>query len=120
MAEAFAQEGAAVAAAARTEAQVDARLPGWIHDVVAGIEKEAGRAIAVRCGVSREGDRIRLVEIVRGAFGPVDVLVNDAAVTVPGRMGAAPSPTEARTGLASVMDLPIRGPSRSGSFPAFT
>ena len=119
----FAREGAAVAVAARTEAVFDARLPGTIHDTVAAIEAEGGRAIAVRADLARDDDIDRLVDETRTAFGPVDVLVNNAAVTVPGRPPSNDAPTPApapapipatsarvtTTRPGSFLDFPLKG-----------
>jgi 7-alpha-hydroxysteroid dehydrogenase len=117
----FAREGAAVAVAARTEAVFDARLPGTIHDTVAAIEAEGGRAIAIRADVARDDDLDRLVDETRAAFGPVDLLINNAAVTVPGRppskdapapAPAMPTSTAARvttTRPGSFLHFPLKG-----------
>ena len=124
----FAREGAAVAVAARTEAVFDPRLPGTIHDTVAAIEAEGGRAVAIRADLAREDDVDRLVDEARAALGPIDLLVNNAAVTVPGRppsnVGAAvaapppaaASPAPAPSNLASIqpgrgsfLDFPLKG-----------
>ena len=77
----FAAEGAAVAVSARTEAESDARLPGTIHQTVDAIRAAGGHAVAIRADLSRAEDRRRLVETAEAELGPVDVLVNDAAVT---------------------------------------
>jgi len=77
----FAAAGAAVAVSARTEVASDDRLPGTIHETVAAIEAAGGRAIAVRADLASPSDRRRLVETAEAGLGPVDVLVNDAAVT---------------------------------------
>ena len=61
----FAREGAAVAVVARTEEVFDERLPGTIHDTVAAIEADGGRAVAIRADLAREDDVDRLVD--RGA-----------------------------------------------------
>jgi NAD(P)-dependent dehydrogenase (short-subunit alcohol dehydrogenase family) len=92
IARAFAHEGAAVAVAARTEAEWDPRLPGTVHDTVARIESDGGRAVAVAADLSVPADVERLVAVARAALGPIDLLVNNAAVTVPGRP-PRPSPT---------------------------
>lgn len=76
----FAREGARVAVAARTEQERDERLPGTIYDVVQEIESFGGKAIAVRTDVSKEADVRNLVARTREAFGPIDILVNNAAV----------------------------------------
>jgi NAD(P)-dependent dehydrogenase (short-subunit alcohol dehydrogenase family) len=77
----LADEGATVAVAARSEQQVDDRLPGTIHTVVQEIEAAGGRALAVQTDMAKESDRARLVETVVNDLGPPDILVNNAAVT---------------------------------------
>ncbi len=66
--------------AARTEKAAEHPLPGTIHHTAAEITAAGGRALAVRCDVSRLDDVQRLLEATRDAFGPVDVLVNNAAL----------------------------------------
>ncbi len=118
---AFAREGAAVAVTARTEAVWDDRLPGTIHDTVAEIEGGGGRAVGIAADLSREGDVERLVEEARNRLGPIDLLVNNAALTVPGRPpvpgAAAPvaerGPTAARAGgtrtSGGFLQFPLKG-----------
>jgi NAD(P)-dependent dehydrogenase (short-subunit alcohol dehydrogenase family) len=77
----FAERGATVVVTARTTETHDVRLPGTIHDTVAGITGAGGRAVAVAADLSKEEDRERLVAEAREAVGPIDVLVNNAAVT---------------------------------------
>src|SRR5215470_1314103 len=48
--------------------------------VVASIKQKGGKAIAVQGDVSKEGDLRRLFDETKQAFGPVDVLVNNAGV----------------------------------------
>lgn len=76
----FGREGAKVVVAARTEQAADHPLPGTIHETAAEITAAGGQALAVRCDVSSLDDVQRLVETTREAFGPVDVLVNNAAL----------------------------------------
>ena len=87
--------------AARTEAVFDARLPGTIHDTVAAIEAEGGRAVAIRADLARDDDVERLVAEARAALGPIDLLVNNAALTVPGRPPSADAPAPASPAPAS-------------------
>jgi NAD(P)-dependent dehydrogenase (short-subunit alcohol dehydrogenase family) len=77
----FAAEGAVVAAAARTVDPAPGRLPGTITETVEAIRAAGGRAVAVPVDLSRPGDRERLVAEAERQLGPVDVLVNNAAVT---------------------------------------
>src|SRR4051812_28847178 len=122
IARAFAREGAAVAVAARTEAVFDPRLPGTIHDTVAAIEADGGRAVAIRADLARDDDVDRLYDEARAALGPIDLLVNNAAVTVPGRPpptgGATPAPAASAPrpnahatapGRGSFLDFPLKG-----------
>ena len=116
----FAREGAAVAVAARTEQVFDGRLPGTIHETVATIEAEGGHAVAIRADLGNEDDVDRLVDEARAALGPIDLLINNAALTVPGRPPAtddAPrTPKEARppartttTRPGSFLGFPLKG-----------
>ena len=81
----FADEGAAVAVVARTEAQWDPRLPGTVHDTVAAIEAAGGRAVAVPADLAQPDEVEGIVERASAELGTVDILVNNAALTVPGR-----------------------------------
>src|SRR5439155_18564777 len=73
--------GAAVAVSARTETATDERLPGSIHETVGDIADAGGTAHAFRADLAQPAERGRLVEEVKAAFGPIDILVNNAAVT---------------------------------------
>jgi NAD(P)-dependent dehydrogenase (short-subunit alcohol dehydrogenase family) len=118
---ACAREGASVAVAARTEQVWDERLPGTVHDTVAEIEADGGRAVAIRADLAQPEDVERLVEIARSDLGPIDVLVNNAAVTVPGRPpipghtparprpSAAPAPSDPRFAPGSFLQFPLKG-----------
>lgn len=77
----LAAEGAAVAVSARTTAAGESRFAGTIAETAAAVEAAGGRALAVRADLSRPADRAALVEQVEAGLGPVDVLVNNAAVT---------------------------------------
>jgi 7-alpha-hydroxysteroid dehydrogenase len=111
IAEALAAEGAAVAIAARTAEAEDSRLPGSLHDVVDGIRAAGGAAVGVRCDVADPADLEHLVATCRREFGPADVLVNNAALTVPDRPAtpAAPArdrPVDPRERM-SILNFPI-------------
>ena len=111
---AFAREGAAVAVAARTEQVFHERLPGTIHETVGEITAGGGQAIAVQCDVTQDQDLLRLVEDTRAKLGPIDILVNNAAVTVPGRPGRAPAPgpggqPTGQRPQPTFLDFPLRG-----------
>ncbi len=77
----LAQEGARVVATARTLDAGESNLPGTLAETVDRIRKAGGEATAVRADLSKEGDREALIAAAVEVYGPVDILVNDAAVT---------------------------------------
>ena len=77
----FAAAGAAVAVSARTVEEGDHPLPGSVTTTVRAIADAGGAAAAVAADLARREDRERLVAEVTRRLGPVDVLVNNAAVT---------------------------------------
>lgn len=81
VAELFAAEGAKVVCAARTIAEGDHKmLEGSLNRTVANIKAAGGEATMVQANVSEEDDCVRLIDEAKAAFGPVDVLVNNAAL----------------------------------------
>lgn len=74
---AYAREGAAVAVSARSAPQLDA--------VVEEIDALGGRAVAVPCDVTDDGQVSALRARVEEALGPCDVLVNNAGAYQPNR-----------------------------------
>jgi NAD(P)-dependent dehydrogenase (short-subunit alcohol dehydrogenase family) len=80
IAELFAQEGAKVVCAARTVSEGDHPLEGSLERTVRTIQEAGGEALAVAANVSEEADCLRLIEAARTTFGPVDILVNNAAL----------------------------------------
>jgi len=88
VAQALAREGAAVALAARTRAEVAA--------VAEAIRTAGGRALAVPTDVSQDAQVEALVDETVGQLGPVDILVNAAGVAVFGPVaGAKPADWDA-------------------------
>ena len=77
----YAMEGAKVVVSARSVEPEDHFLPGSINETVQAIKNAGGEAIAVKADLSREADRQSLVKETEAAYGPVDILVNNAAVT---------------------------------------
>lgn len=91
IAQLLALEGASIAVASRSE-QEDPRLPGTIHQTAKEIQAMGGNALAIRCDIREEAEVSNMVEQVRGALGPIDILVNNAAASFP----------------ASIIDLPLK------------
>ena len=77
----FAQAGAKVVVSARTLSDGDHVLAGGILNVAATIERLGGQALAVRADIGLEEHRKHLIDEAESRFGPVDILVNNAAVT---------------------------------------
>jgi citronellol/citronellal dehydrogenase len=73
-----ARDGANVAIAAKT-AVPHPKLPGTIHTAAAEIEKAGGKALPIACDI-RDEDAVRAaVAATAGAFGGIDILVNNAS-----------------------------------------
>jgi NAD(P)-dependent dehydrogenase (short-subunit alcohol dehydrogenase family) len=82
IAERFAAEGARVVCTARTlEDGEHPTLEGSLRSTVAAIEAAGGIARAVACDVSDFAQCEQAVNEARSVFGPIDVLVNNAALT---------------------------------------
>lgn len=81
IAELFASEGARVVCAARTMHEGDHRmLEGSLARTVSLIKQNGGEAIATAADISDEAECLSLVEAARAAYGPIDILVNNAAL----------------------------------------
>jgi citronellol/citronellal dehydrogenase len=80
IAKAYAAEGARVVVVARTEEE--GRLPGTIHQTVAEIRQAGGEALAVKCDVTDHEQVRAMVQTTMAAYGRIDVLVNNAAITL--------------------------------------
>ena len=81
IAELFAAEGARVVCAARTMNEGEHRmLEGSLSRTVELIRGQGGQATAVTADVSSEAECVALVEAARQAYGPIDILVNNAAL----------------------------------------
>ncbi len=77
----FAAEGGKVVAAARTLREGDHPLEGSLEKTVADIRELGGDATASAVNISLPEDCERLFEEAHDAYGSVDVLVNNAALT---------------------------------------
>lgn len=81
IARALAEAGAAVVVNYRTDAAGAERV---VQDITA----KGGRAVASQADVAKNEDVTRLFASAREAFGPVDLLVNNAGVVTFGPLGA--------------------------------
>jgi citronellol/citronellal dehydrogenase len=81
---ALAQAGARVACAARATDDAPLKLPGTIDATVRRIVDAGGEAISVPTNLAREDDVEAMVRATVDAYGGVDILVNNAAITFPG------------------------------------
>lgn len=77
----YAMEGAKVVVSARTVEEGDHILPGSMNSVVKRIKDAGGEAMAVKCDLNDHGEREALTKTTESAYGPVDILVNNAAIT---------------------------------------
>jgi 7-alpha-hydroxysteroid dehydrogenase len=109
---AFAEEGARVAVVARTQAQWDPRMPGTIYDTVAEIEAAGGTAIPIAADLADPDEVETVIERTRAGLGPVDILVNNAALTIPGR-----APREGQSRPASTPAVPAEAPAAPAGEP---
>ncbi len=106
---ALAAEGAAVAVAARSEQVSDERLPGTIHETAETIRAGGRQALPVTCDVTQDEQLVSLVEQTREAFGPIDLLVNNAALTVPALRPSSPASGPPKSPAPTVLAMSLRG-----------
>ncbi len=105
MAKELARQGARVAVAARTEQVMDPRLPGTIHTVTQAIKDEGGQALAVRMDVRYAESITSGVQAVVAEWGKVDILINNAAILIPGTIESV-QPRH----LDLIWEIDLRGP----------
>ena len=77
----FASEGGRVVCAARTLHEGDHPLEGSLETTVNDIRTAGGEATAVTADISLPEDCEKLIAAAHDAYGPVDVMVNNAALT---------------------------------------
>jgi citronellol/citronellal dehydrogenase len=77
----LAAQGARVVCTARTLSEGEHPFEGSLETTVKGIRDAGGQAEPVVCDVSDFDAVDRAFEQIRSAFGPIDILVNNAALT---------------------------------------
>jgi citronellol/citronellal dehydrogenase len=105
VAKALAHAGAKVAVAARTEEVSDPRLPGTIHTVAQEVRDAGGHALPVRMDVRDPESIAAGVQKVVDEWGSIDILVNNAAILVPGTIE-----TVQDRHLDLIWQIDLRGP----------
>jgi citronellol/citronellal dehydrogenase len=77
----LAMEGARVAVSARTAEEGESRLSGTLAETVGHIRDIGGEAVAIKADLARAEERERLAQEAAEALGPIDILINNAAIT---------------------------------------
>ena len=77
----LAMEGAKVAVSARTAVEGESRLPGTLGVTVDRIRKAGGEATLIKADLAQSSERERLVQEASDAYGSIDILINNAAIT---------------------------------------
>jgi NAD(P)-dependent dehydrogenase (short-subunit alcohol dehydrogenase family) len=81
IAQLFAEEGGRIVCAARTLQEGSHQLAGSLETTVAAIRAAGGEATPVTVDISEPAECEALIRTARETYGPVDVLVNNAALT---------------------------------------
>lgn len=77
----LAMEGAKVVPSARTAQPADHIFDGTINETADRIRECGGVAFAVQCNLASSQDRENLIRQTEEKYGPVDILVSNAAIT---------------------------------------
>jgi NAD(P)-dependent dehydrogenase (short-subunit alcohol dehydrogenase family) len=75
------QEGAKVVVSARTAQDGESKLPGTLNETVERVKKTGAEVLFIKSDLAQAGEREKLIEKAQAAFGPIDILVNNAAIT---------------------------------------
>lgn len=74
-------EGAKVVVSARTAESGESRLPGTLHETVERVRKTGAEVIFIKADLAQVREREVLIEKAQASFGPIDILINNAAIT---------------------------------------
>ncbi|HWD27358.1 MAG TPA: SDR family NAD(P)-dependent oxidoreductase [Rhizomicrobium sp.] len=77
----LAQEGAKIVVSARTAESGESRLPGTLHETVDRVRKTGADVTFIKADLAQAREREMLIEKAQAAYGPLDILVNNAAIT---------------------------------------
>ncbi|MFO1014986.1 MAG: SDR family NAD(P)-dependent oxidoreductase [Caulobacteraceae bacterium] len=77
----LAMEGAKVVVSARTVTEEDSRLPGTLSHTVDRINNAGGTAMLLKADLAKSEEREQLIQATVAAYGEIDILVNNAAIT---------------------------------------
>ena len=80
----LAERGCKVVCAARATDAAPVPIPGTIDETVRKITDAGGTAVAVPTNLAKDAEVERMIAASVEHFGPVDILVNNAAITFPG------------------------------------
>ena len=74
-------EGAKIVVSARTAESGESRLPGTLNETVERVRKTGADVIFIKADLAQAREREMLIEKAQSAFGPIDILINNAAIT---------------------------------------
>src|SRR4051794_15371104 len=80
----LAERGCQVVGAARATDAAPVPIPGTIDETVRRITDAGGTAVAVPTNLAKDAEVEQMIAATVDYFGPVDILVNNAAITFPG------------------------------------
>ena len=83
---AYAEEGAKVVIAARSEQVKDERLPGTIYETARLVEEAGSEALPVVCNVADLDSVESMTRTVLDKYGCIDILMTNAAIMPPGKI----------------------------------
>jgi len=75
------QEGAKIVVSARTAETGESRLPGTLHETVARVKRTGAEVTFIKADLAQAREREMLIEKAQAAYGPIDILINNAAIT---------------------------------------